>query len=306
MDFLSSALLCCALTLPQQRDTLKPSPQNPSPMVEQTREHGRVPQQDYAGVSYDLSGPLARPANVFIPQQFIQSHQFDLLIHFHGASFVVHHVATTSKQPLIAVTVNLGSGSSVYGAPFADSTAFSAFLDSIAVSVQNHLNHPPRFGRIILSGFSAGYGAVRKILSTFDNYRRADAVLLLDGIHASYIPEGRVLAEGGKVDSTGLLAFLRYADDASRPASRKKFMITHSEIFPGTFVSTTEACNYLLNALGIKQQATLQWGPLGMQQLSIARRNGFTVLGFAGNTAPDHIDHFHALSYFLGKLLDSN
>jgi hypothetical protein len=84
---------------------------------------------------------------------------------------------------------------------------------------------------------------------------------------------------------------------------RKTNLITHSEIFPGTFVSTTEATDYLLNALGLKREPVLKWGPLGMQQLSETKRGRFAVLGFAGNAAPDHIDHLHALQWFLAALL---
>ena len=47
----------------------------------------------------------------------------------------------------------------------------------------------------------------------------------------------------------------------------------------------------------------LEWGPLGMQQLSKVERGGLTILGFAGNTAPDHIDHLHAYRHFLELLI---
>lgn len=94
------------------------------------------------------------------------------------------------------------------------------------------LHHGIKLRRIILSGWSAGYGAVRQILSTSDNYNLVNAVLLQDGIHASYIPDGRPLAEGGKIDSMELQTFLKLASDASRRSSTKKFLITHSEIFP--------------------------------------------------------------------------
>ncbi len=123
-----------------------------------------------------------------------------------------------------------------------------------------------------------------------------------DGLHASYMPERKVLAEGGVIDSTGLVAFIRFAYEAAQPESGKKFLITHSEIFPGTFVSTTEASDFILKTLGIKRDAVLKWGPLGMQQLSVARRGRFEVQGFAGNTAPDHVDHLHALGEFLRQL----
>ena len=36
-----------------------------------------------------------------------------------------------------------------------------------------------------------------------------------------------------------------------------------------------------------------------MQQLSEAHRGGFHVLGFAGNSAADHVDHLYALGEWL-------
>jgi hypothetical protein len=127
---------------------------------------------------------------------------------------------------------------------------------------------------------------------------------LLDGIHASYVPERKVLAEGGRIDSTHVAAFLRFARDAVSLNSKKQFLITHSEIFPGTYASTTESSEYILAQLGVQQTAVLEWGPLGMQQISSAGRGHFRVLGFAGNTAPDHVDHFHALYHFLNLLVE--
>jgi hypothetical protein len=36
-----------------------------------------------------------------------------------------------------------------------------------------------------------------------------------------------------------------------------------------------------------------------MQQLSRAGAGKFLILGFAGNSVPDHVDHFHALAEWL-------
>ncbi len=63
-------------------------------------------------------------------------------------------------------------------------------------------------------------------------------MLLLDGLHASYEPEGTVLAKGGAIDSTALDVFVKFARAAVR--GDKRFVVTHSEVFPGTFASTTE------------------------------------------------------------------
>jgi hypothetical protein len=40
-----------------------------------------------------------------------------------------------------------------------------------------------------------------------------------------------------------------------------------------------------------------------MQQLSEVHAGNFRVLGFAGNTAPDHVDHYHAMPELLRALV---
>lgn len=301
-SFLLLVTLLGASTSAQTPDTLKPRPQNPSPMVEYTRAHQRLPQHEHDGLKFELVQLFPKPIGIFVPRKSLNARTLDLLLHFHGAGFITQDAATIYRGALAGVTINLGAGSSVYGRPFEDSTKFSALLDTLRLQLEARVRHEVRWGKIILSGFSAGYGAVRKIISTEKNFARVDAILLLDGLHASYIPERQVLAEGGMIDSTGLAAYLRFAQAAMRSKNTKRFLITHSEIFPGTFVSTTEASDFILQALGIKREAVLKWGPLGMQQLSTARRGGFEVLGFAGNTAPDHVDHLHALGFFLKQL----
>ncbi len=282
-----------------RQDSARIYSQFPSPMLDTVRKHERIPQREFAGVSYILTTVLPKPVEVFVPQRCVDKEEFTLLLHFLGASYVVKNAAEKFEGDIIAAFVHLGSGSKINRDAFVDSTVFPRVLDSLKVSTQQRLGHKVRIRQVILSGWSAGYGAVRQILSTFDNYSRIGAVLLLDGIHASYVPERRTLAEGGRIDSSHVAVFLKLAQDASREDSRKKFLITHSEIFPGTYASTTECTDYLLRELGEKRTAVLEWGPLGMQQLSSAGQGHFRVLGFAGNTAPDHVDHFHALFYFL-------
>ncbi|MCX6627142.1 MAG: hypothetical protein NTW28_05885 [Candidatus Solibacter sp.] len=72
-----------------------------------------------------------------------------------------------------------------------------------------------------------------------------------------------------------------------------------SEIFPGTFASTTETADYLLQQLNLTRRPVLKWGPMGLQQLSEARAGKFLLLGYAGNSAPDHVDQLHSLPVYL-------
>jgi len=124
---------------------------------------------------------------------------------------------------------------------------------------------------------------------------RVDGVLLLDGLHTNYVGDRQV-------DPVAMQPFLEFARSAS--AGNKRFVFTHSEIFPGTFASTTETADYLIRELGLKRTPVVRWGPRGMQQLSEVRSGGLTILGFAGNSAPDHIDQFHSMPEFLKLLLE--
>ncbi len=301
--YMIAAILLLSSLLYTQEDTSKVGSQNPSPMVETVRYHQRIADREFSGEGFTVTGLLRRPIEVFVPHKDNKADRFDLLIHFHGPAYVTKHAAEQYAGHVIAVTVDLGAGSKGYYDQFSDSTLFSRILKSVADSAEQRLQHKIRVDRIIVSGFSAGYGAIKRILSCESGYEKVDAVLLLDGLHASYVPERKVLFEGGHIDSVALSPFVRFARDAAGGNSQKQFLFTHSEIFPGTFVSTTEAAEYLVVALGLKKRAVLRWGPLGMQQISEAQKHHFAVLGFAGNTAPDHVDHLHALPHFLNALV---
>ena len=151
-----------------------------------------------------------------------------------------------------------------------------------------------------LSGWSAGYGAIRSIISNEKAAESIDGFLLLDGMHCSYVPEGMVMAEGGALDSTQMQPFLIWARRAA--AGEKSMLVTHSAVFPGPYASTTETADYLLQALAINRQPQLAEGPMGMQQTSVAGKERFRVISFAGNTAPDHVDHYHGMGTFLAAL----
>ena len=197
--------------------------------------------------------------------------------------------------------MNRGAGSGAYHRDFGESASFDSLLAGATQALSAAIGRPARVGRLTLTGFSAGHGAIRAILREPRHFARVDAVLLLDGMHTSYVPEGTVLAAGGGLDTTNLAAFADFARAAMR--GEKRFLVTHSEIFPGTFASTTETADWLLRALGLRRTPVLRWGPRGMQQLSEVRTGRFELLGFAGNSAPDHIDHLHAMPELVRSLI---
>jgi hypothetical protein len=275
--------------------------QNPSPMAETTRAHERLIQRAFDGTTRSFTGPGGKPVEVFISRRVRGDAAVDLVIHFLGASWLPAQAIETLRTPTVVAVVNLGAGSGAFQRPFTDPAAFDSLVAAVQREVATGTGRPMRIGRVVLSGFSAGHGAIRIILREPRHFARIDAVLLLDGMHTSYVPEGTPMAGGGSLDTTNLVTFAAFARAAMR--GEKRFVITHSEIFPGTFASTTETADWLLAAVGLRRTAVLRWGPRRMQQLSESHAGKFDLLGYAGNSAPDHIDQLHALPELLAFTL---
>ena len=270
-------------------------------MAEETRAHERLAQRPLGGSSRSFPGPAGKPVELWMSDGVKSRSAGDLVIHFHGAAWLPQLAVAERRTNTVAAVVNLGAGSGTYHRAFADPATFDSLLNSITSEVSDATGKSIHVGRVTLVGFSAGHGAIRAILKEPRHFARVDAVLLLDGMHTSYVPEGTVLAAGGSMDTTNLVAFTEFARAAMR--GEKRFLVTHSEIFPGTFASTTETANWLLRTVGVQRKPVLKWGPRGMQQLSEAKSGNFEVLGFAGNSAPDHIDQLHAMPEMLLRVL---
>lgn len=247
-------------------------------MREDTREHKRLRETRVAGTRFTTPfGQLLLPRRP----------NGRLLIHFHGAAWVAEAGAHAWDRRAAVLGVQLGSGSARYATPLREPGRFQSLLAEL------ERESGTRFPRVYLSGFSAGYGAVREILRDKSNWDRIRGVVLEDGIHSGY-------NESREPEPEPLGPFLDFAREAVR--GRHRFLIVHSEVYPGTYGSTTECVSWLLSQLGLRRHPVLRWGPLGMQQLSEVHSGGFRVMGFAGNSAPDHVDHLHALSTWLKHL----
>jgi hypothetical protein len=275
------ASLLAAMPLAQQT-------QNPSPMVEHTRPHPRLPDTPPEGQREKLElGTLFVPKGV--------RGKVRLVIHFHGSE-TIPEIAAARLGGTAVISMQLGTGSGAYGRPFADPKVFARIVAE--AEAKSHLTFSP----IILTSWSAGYGAVRAILRVPENYARVDRVVLMDGMHASYVGDAPGTGPGQEsvLVAEDLNVFVQFARDAM--AGRKRMIVTHSEIFPGTYASTTETTDWLVSTLGLKLKAVLKWGPGGMQQLSEAREGRFQLLGYAGNSAPDHVDQLQALPDLLKSI----
>ena len=257
-----------------------PSPTPPTP-------HQRIAQTETPGRRVELSA--LKGAVIFVGEKFDPDKRVPLVVHFHGAPWLVEQHVAKHLPHAVLITVQLGEGSRVYGQPFTKTETFRSIIEE----ARTRLKVKNDWSSTTLTAFSAGYGGIRAILRDERNVALVDNVLLLDGFHASYSPEGKSLANGGVINEEHLDSYLKFAELAA--AGKKTFVITHSQIVPGSYASTTECANYLLWKLALPRRMEPGFGPMGMQQLTAADARRFHVRGYSGNTTRDHVDHFHSM-----------
>ncbi|HTF62633.1 MAG TPA: hypothetical protein VK638_07975 [Edaphobacter sp.] len=279
---------CCFLGFGRQLPS-KPTPeqvglpQNPSPMVEHARSHLRLPKLEPPGRRAELS-----LGTLFVPTKLKLKSPTPVLFFFHAPEYVPELAGQRNK--MVVVSIQIGAGSSVYARPFTDLQYFGTLLREAEAAAGVPLRP------ITLGGWSAGCGAIRQIMSTPEYYDLVANTIMIDGIHTGYV-NGKPGPLESEIEPGPLQIFVRLARDAM--AGKRQVLITHTEIFPGTFASTTETSDYILNQIGLRSKAILKWGPMGTQELSEARSGKFIEVGFAGNSAPDHVDQLQSLPEYL-------
>ncbi|MCB1099851.1 MAG: hypothetical protein KDN22_30065 [Verrucomicrobiae bacterium] len=287
-SFISSALLCLAVVVSSSATVIAQQSQNPSPMVEHTRAHPRLDKEEPTGTRI----PIEDGTVLFLPEALLKSSEpTRLFVHFHGGHWIPQ-LAAAKATGFACLSIQVGSGSGAYARRFAANGSFV----TLVAEAEKAANR--KFGPITVSGWSAGCGAIREILHDEANDALLEYVILLDGIHTSYT-DGTPGPLESKIETAKLAPFVRFARRAI--AGHARMLITHTTIFPGTFASTTETADWLLRELEVSREAVLRWGPMKTQQLSEAMAGSFVLQGFAGNSAPDHVDLLHALPEFLKR-----
>lgn len=224
---------------------------------------------------------------------------YDLLVHFHGAPTAMEPAFEKSGINGVLAILNLGTGSGKYEDAFQVRGSFDDLVRRVSEVVREMCPGAaaaPR--RIALSGWSAGYGAIWRILDRQADADRVDAVLLADGLHAGFEPDKK---RQRVVNWAQMAAFTLYADRAV--AGEKLMAITHSSI-ETPYASTTETASFLLQQENVPKEPANTPGPRpGMTLLYRADRGNFHVQGYSGGDKPAHCDHLYAIGDTLLPLL---
>jgi hypothetical protein len=241
---------------------------------------------------------------LFTPDTFKPTgSSYDLVVHFHGNTQLVRESAEVAGLNAAVAVINLGIGSGPYEDAYAQPGMYEALLADIERALAQRGLPSPRLRRVALSSWSAGYGAVSKILELHRSIDTLDAILVTDGIHCGFLPEG---PDG--LNHLQLAAFARSAQLAA--AGEILFTITHSEIDPITYASSTATANYLLDVatersvervpsreapphlqLRAAEGAVSKKLEKHMVPTTEAAVGSFHIRGFRGNTPEHHMAH---------------
>lgn len=254
--------------------------------------------------------PVAGRGLLYAPPGFSAPNgQFDLVLHYHGSTELVEQSFAAAELNALVVVTNLGEGSDRYAKPHQSPLVFDQLLGSVEAAAESGLGlSHPRIRRIALSAWSAGYAALHQLLGSRSRLDRVDALLLLDGIHGSYLPGSR-----SEVHPLTYKSFRLFAERAIN--GEKLMVVTHSAIETEGYASTTRTTDALLASLGLTRRevsdparspapvnlpVALNAFPTGERRwltvTSEVREGDLYVLGCRGKGKGDHVAHLAQMS----------
>lgn len=242
---------------------------------------------DYEAVPVAMGQMLVRRAAVQ------EDGSYRLLVHFHGAEAVKRLLAPEAWD-MNLLLVDAGDGSSAYRQLLSSTTILDAAIASADRATSQHLGRDTRADRLVLTSFSAGYGAIAGILGSPEHRERVDGVILLDSLHAPY----GVGAQ--QPDEASLAPFVEAATSAREGDI---FMgITHTAITTNGYASTTEATGAVLRELGLAEEPVGWAGEGGLRPTSQVTDGRLIVRGYDGETKEAHCAQLGLLPGLLHEL----
>jgi hypothetical protein len=236
----------------------------------------------------------------------------DVLFDFHGYPPRVRSSACLAGLNCVVISVQYVGLSSVYRIPFSDDRQlFATILDEALSTLRAEPDfvNDAQWGRLAITSFSAGFGAVREILKTNDYFDRIAGIYMVDSLYCGYIGDGTDAVQEGVVHPGLMKDFLRFARAAAD--GDKVMIITHCMVPTPGYASTCETADYLLDKLDLvpkpvdisvrlspKVEGVAE--PLRLYRKAV--RKGFSLYGSHGVAANDHVDHLRHMAYWLPGL----
>lgn len=242
---------------------------------------------DSGATEVDLGEPVrdrASYAEVYLPPKLtLRDGKYDLLVHFHGIPKLQEEATARARLSCVVASVNVGLVAGPYGNTFRQRAVFSDMLDKIdaAVKKREKLAKASR-GRLALSGWSSGAGAVAVLLAN-GFAEDTDAVLLADGLFAAYIDPKKKTVHRKPLEPVAA-----YVERAKKRETL--FVLTHTSIPTDGFPGMPETVGTLLEMTGLqKKPPESEVGPCSSKVIYEVHVGDAHVTGYDGMLAGDHV-----------------
>ncbi len=230
-----------------------------------------------------------RDIALYVPKSLsLRDGHFDLVIHFHGSHTQTMAALDDAELGAVIVNVNLGEGGKRYGA----AASAANILDRLVGFAEREVSASgrakgARVGRIALSSWSAGFGAVREILKRPLDASRVDAVLLADGLFTDWTSSKQRDADFEKVKS--VIDFARLATEGE-----KLFVLTHTSIDRAAYPGAPRCADAMLRHFNIERGFPGGSSSADSQPYATDHA-GFHIWGFGGKAWSDHLAQHRAM-----------
>ena len=223
-------------------------------------------------------------AVLFIPQGFEvpADGAVPLFVHFQGGVTIAEENFVRARRPGVLIASKLKGRSSAFARPYEDPKAFRALLSAGRGELSRRTDRPVRFGSIVITFFSAGYGAVRELLKEPEFFAQISGLVSADSIYASVVADDvRAPRAEQMVD------FMRFAQAAAR--GEKTFVLVHG-MYQTPYASTAECADLLLAAVDATRTPVSRFTERGVPIAAEAHVAGFHLYSFDEATAGIHVD----------------
>ena len=197
-------------------------------------------------------------------------------------------------DPAVVVSAAFGAyGSGPYQEAMADPGRFGRMIAEVVAGVSAQKRHPGlHVRRVGIVAWSAGFGAVGRVLAVPRYFAQIDSVILLDAMQAGYKDPSRGMGQGpDRVSLTGIDPYVRFAREAV--TGKKQLVITHTSIVPPEYASTTDAALALVAAVAAPKRETSESNSRGMVRSYRVDTGDLHVHGYRGQGPDDHMKHLH-------------
>ena len=223
---------------------------------------------------------------------------FDVLIHFNGAE-AARKLLVQVAGGISLVLLDRGSPGE-YSRMFGSTAVFPELYRSIEAGLKRHCGDSRAHIRhLALSSWSAGTVAITKLFA--QKQPGIDAAIVLDGLHSGWAMNAPHVPELSSLNPE----FIRSAIDFAQRALRGEtiFVLTHSNVEPGSYPSTSLTAELLVSELG---QKSTRLSPEAQRfgQVSALDVRGLHVWGFRGGNELAHCAQIGHLGRAVTQVLE--